>query len=416
MNSSQGVLFSDDSFSCNDITPKEYSGRIDSRNLLRDLFKAYYSARKNKRRTFSQMEFETHYEDHIIDLWEEIQQGVYTPSPSIAFVKKKPVIREVFAPAFRDRVVHHYIFQKLSPIYEKEFIPDSYSCRKGKGTLYGIKRVQGFLRSVHKKELHNSFILKLDIKNYFYSLDREYLFSLLEKKIKSETFLGVDKEILLFLVKQTIFNDPTKNVIKKGSSKEWSLLPRSKSLFHAPKGKGLAIGNLTSQLFSNIYLHSFDCFIRDELLVEYYGRYVDDFVLIHPSQDFLKSCIPKIQTRLSSLGLSLHPKKIYLQHYKKGLPFLGAYITPFVCYAENRVKKNAYQCIHSIQKKMQNNKDTYLYSERKNIQSSLNSYLGTIAQYSSFSLRKKMLNTFPPEFWENFFIRNDYASIGMQKI
>jgi len=218
MNSHQSMLFSEDSFRFNDITPQEYSWRIDSQNLLRDLFRAYYSARKNKRRTLSQIKFETEYENNIIDLWEEIGNRSYTPSPSIAFVKKKPVIREVFAPDFRDRVVHHYLFQKLSPVYEKDFIEDSYSCRKGKGTLYGINKVQGFLRSVHERDLKNAYILKLDIKNYFYSLDREHLFSLLEKKIKSKTFLGVDKEILLFLVKQTIFNDPTKNVIKKGST------------------------------------------------------------------------------------------------------------------------------------------------------------------------------------------------------
>ena len=140
------------------ITEKEQN-----RELLVDIFKAYRSARKNKRAKKSQLEFEFNYESKLIKLHKEIIQRKYTPLQSTAFISTKPVIREVFAAHFQDRIVHHLIFNHISPIFEKEFIEDSYSCRKAKGTLYGVNRIFDFVNESSKHYTKDAYILKLDI-------------------------------------------------------------------------------------------------------------------------------------------------------------------------------------------------------------------------------------------------------------
>lgn len=388
-----------------------FAQTINHKNLLQDLFKAYYDARKNKRRTNSQLAFERHYEQNLFDLWEQIINRSYTPQPSTVFIKTKPVIREVFAAQFVDRVIHHYLFNVLSPLFEKSFIQDSYSCRKGKGTLYGINRVQGFLKDMHIFGHRKAFVLKLDIQNYFYSLDRQLLFEMIISRLQHEPLFGYDKEIIFFLLTKIIFNDPTQKVIKKGTKEEWETLPKSKSLFYAKAGKGFAIGNLTSQLFSNIYLNDFDHFVQEKLHIACYGRYVDDFVMVHPSAEYLKSCIPFIQDFLKPLGLMLHPKKQYFQHYQKGLPFLGAYIKPFSRFVENRTKKNAFALVRSVSFLPIEECST---KKHANLRSRLNSYFGIMKPHNSYHLRKKLFHALPASFWQYFHYRLDYSAVMMR--
>ena len=111
-------------------------------SLLTDLFASYYSARANKRNTASQMKFEAHLSRNLISLYEDVRDRTYSPGRSICFIIRDPVQREVFAASFRDRIIHHYLFNKLEPLFEPTFIYDSYSCRKGKGTLFGIERLE----------------------------------------------------------------------------------------------------------------------------------------------------------------------------------------------------------------------------------------------------------------------------------
>ena len=140
------------------ITKKEQD-----RELLVDIFKAYRCARKNKRAKKSQLEFEFNYESKLIKLHKDIVQRKYKPLQSTAFISTKPVIREVFAAHFQDRVVHHLIYNHISPIFEKEFIDDSYSCRKGKGTLHGVNRIFDFVNNSSEHYTKDAYILKLDI-------------------------------------------------------------------------------------------------------------------------------------------------------------------------------------------------------------------------------------------------------------
>jgi len=135
--------------------------------LLEGLFVAYYAARSNKRNTINALKFEKHFEHNLFKLCEDIIERKYDPQPSICFIVNKPVKREIFAADFRDRVVHHYIYNHISPVFEKTFINDSYSCRKGKGTHYGIQRLDHFIRSCSHNYSKDCYILKLDIKGYF---------------------------------------------------------------------------------------------------------------------------------------------------------------------------------------------------------------------------------------------------------
>jgi retron-type reverse transcriptase len=207
--------------------------RTDPCKLLVDLFQAYYDARKNKRNTVNALNFERHLESSLFALYDEIIEGRYEPKPSICFIVDRPVKREIFAADFCDRIIHHLIYNYISPIFEKSFINDSYSCRKNKGTHYGIKRMDHFIRSCSQ--------------NY-------------------------------------------------------------------TQDCGLPIGNLTSQLFGNICLNEFDHFVKKDLHIRYYGRYVDDFILIHQEKEYLKSLIVPIREFLDhNLQLKLHPDKSSLR-------------------------------------------------------------------------------------------------------
>ena len=153
------------------------------KKLLNDLFQAYYDARRNKRNTISALKFEVDYEKKLFKLYEEIKNRNYQLNESICFISFYPVQREIFAADFRDRIVHHLIYNYISPIFERQFINDAYSCREGKGTSYGIKRIDHFIRSCSRNYKKDCYILKLDIKGYFMSMDRSILYEKIEKTL-----------------------------------------------------------------------------------------------------------------------------------------------------------------------------------------------------------------------------------------
>lgn len=159
-------------------------------DIIKDLFQAYYDARKNKRNKIDAIEFEMDYESHLFELAEEILNEQYRPSKSICFVVDKPVKREIFAASFRDRVVHHLIYNYINQILEPCFIHDSYSCRLGKGTLYGIRRLDHFIRSCSENYQKDCYILKLDIKGYFMSINRGILY----QKVMNRLERGNERE------------------------------------------------------------------------------------------------------------------------------------------------------------------------------------------------------------------------------
>ena len=388
-----------------------------SYDFTEQMFQAYYDCRKNKRNTINALKFERHFEKNLFELIEEIETGTYQPGRSIAFIVKNPVKREVFAADFRDRVVHHWLIKKLNPYFEKFFIYDSYACRVNKGTHFGIRRIDQFIKDCSANYKNDCYILKLDVKGFFMHINRNLLFERLALFIDKQ-YPENDKELVKDICYKVVFNDPTKNCITKGSKNDWKGLPKSKSLFSTPENCGLPIGNLTSQVFANFYMNPFDHFVKKDLGIRYYGRYVDDFVLIHPDKTYLRLLISEIKRNLKEkLMLELHPDKVYIQHFNKGVKFLGAVIKPHRIYIANRTKGNFYRAIekqngiardHSPRgikrcfgEAIPRGKPTM--EEKDSFLSSMNSYLGILKHYKTYKLRKKMIKENLSAWWWNFF-------------
>ena len=365
---------------------------------LEDVFEAYYECRRNKRNKQGALEFEVNLEENLITLWQELCSGSWKPSQSIVFLVYKPVMREIFAANFRDRIVHHLILKFLNPLFEQYFIYDSYSCRVGKGTHFGIDRVANFIKSSSMHNTKNVWILKIDIQSFFMSINRHILFSRLEEFIK-KFYFEKNRDFLINLCKIVIFNEPTHNCIFHSNFDEWKLLPKNKSLFYANKGCGLPIGNFTSQVFANFYLTEFDYYIKNICGIRYYGRYVDDCVIAHHSKSFLLKLLVNIKRYLKLyLGLTLHPKKIYLQPYKKGLRFLGTFIKPTHIVVNMNIIRNFREAINRGNDLADERRPTK--EEMKKFISSINSYLGIMKHYKTYKKRRKLLTKFISQNWK----------------
>ena len=317
--------------------------------LTKELKKAHLDARRGKTKKPEVIAFDKITGLEIAALAREIHARSYTPLPSTAFIVNRPVKREIFAAAFRDRVVHHFLFNQVNKWWDPRFIEDNYSCRLGKGTLYGIRRLDHHIRSVSRNYTRPAYVLQLDLQGYFMSLER--------KKLYTRAMWGLNRQfpdkgymyqVCKFLWKVIIFNDPLEGAIFNCPRRAWNGLPPSKSLFHQPKDRGIAIGNLTSQLLSNIYLDQLDRFVTLELGFKYYGRYVDDFYLVSTNKAELVEASKVIEQYVSGeLGLVLHPHKRHLQECHKGVAFLGAVVYPFRIHPGKRLKHNLLSALSS---------------------------------------------------------------------
>jgi hypothetical protein len=352
-------------------------------------------------------------EEGLMLLARAIYERKYNPKPCIAFIIHKPVMREIFAADFTDRIIHHLLYRSLYPIIDRKLINDTYSCRVGKGTLYGINRVGKFIRSCSNNYSKESYILKLDIQAYFMNIQHQIIYDKVLAMLpdKKQNYLGISKETLLYLLKQTIFNPVKENCRIKGNRNDWNGLPSSKSLFYYPNTTGLPIGNLTSQVFGNVYMNDFDHFVKRELKIKYYGRYVDDMVFVHNDKNYLQSLIPILSNfLLSSLGLVIHPNKIVLVNANEGIQFLGQIIKPYRNYVSNRTKNNFYQAIQRINKIMSEVPE-FSWQQLCDIRAVLNSYLGILQQAATYNLRKTMLGKLVKRFYDFFFVAKDLNKV-----
>jgi len=323
--------------------------------LLKELWCAYEIARKGKRKTVDEHRFEVNDIENICFLRDSIVRRVYAPSRGVTFVVHDPVTREIVAAPFRDRVVHHFLYNLSADWWDRRFSPDSYSCRKGKGVLYGQQRLATHVRQATQNYTEPAFAVTMDIQSYFISLSHRKLYQRIlwgldrqfqryanPKTLPSNYFPQnqitchpYDRDQLYqtakFLWHQIIYDDPMRDITVRGSKRDWAALPYNKSLFHCRPGHGIVIGNLTSQLISNIFLDQLDRFITLDLGYKHYGRYVDDFFIIVPMRQKpqLMRDIPVIGRYLQNeLDLNLHPHKIRTQSVDKGIPFIGAVIYP----------------------------------------------------------------------------------------
>lgn len=357
--------------------------------LLEELWKAYLEARKGKRKTMDEHKFELNDFQNILQLRNDILDRKYHPSRGVAFIIHDPVTREIFAAPFRDRSVHHFLYNICGEWWDRHLIVDSYSCRVGKGTLYGQQRLAKHIRSTTNNFTESAFVAKLDIQGYFMSLKREKLFDRVNWGLERQ-FANNKNQLyrtVKYLWKEIIFDDPVKDVVVRGNRSDWNNLPHNKSLFYQPKGQGIVIGNLTSQLLSNIYLDQLDRFVTFTLGYKHYGRYVDDFYIIVPmsQKNQLLRDIEVIENFLKSLDLTLHPKKRYFQVVEKGIPFIGAVAYPGYITPTKRVQK---RCRNAFQKVAEGN---------GNIETVI-SYLGHLKHQNSTKILKKIFDELG---WDN---------------
>lgn len=360
-----------------------------------ELYEAYVDCRKRKRTTINALEFEIEDSRKLFNLWTDLNHMNYEIGKSITFCVERPVKREVFAADFRDRIVHHLLINRINDILEKEFIEDSYSCRKGKGTDYGIRKCQEYLIKAIEGYSENAYIIKCDLKSFFMTIDKE--------KLKRKLFKFIDENyhkdendvrFVKYLIELIILHEPQHNCIRKQSVDHWSNLPKEKSLFSCKQGYGLPIGNLTSQIFANFYLSDFDKFIKKQLGLDYYGRYVDDFFIICNDKYEANDVLKQIRKYLSDNGVNLHPKKLYIQHLYKGIQFIGAVVKDNRIYISNRTKGSFYAkiCLINNYIKQQYEKGLELtLNEKEHIVGSINSYLGFLIHYKTYNIRKKIL-------------------------
>ncbi|MBQ6147411.1 RNA-directed DNA polymerase [Candidatus Saccharibacteria bacterium] len=340
-------------FSYNDDWEREIGdeGNIESW-LLAELARAFFLARKAKRSTQDEQLFENRLFENLIQLRDDILNHKYKPGRGIAFIVHEPVIREIFAAPFRDRVIHHFLFNGVYDWWDRRLIHDCYSCRIDKGTLFGIKRLAHHVQSATDGYKHEAYSIKMDIQGYFMSLPRDGLYQRVCWGLNQQFPRGGKRyEIYKEIWAKIIFDDPTVGVRLRGQEREWSKLPKSKSLFSQPEGKGIVIGNLSSQLLSNIYLDLLDRFVTFDLKYKHYGRYVDDFYMIVREEEFekAKKDIMLIDQFLANIGLTLHPKKTRIQNVKKGTEFLGAVVYPGRVVPGKRVQSNYFKTLQQVE-------------------------------------------------------------------
>lgn len=333
--------------------------------LLAELWAAYKTARKGKRYTVDEHRFELNAMENIIDLRDSIVRHYYKPNRGVAFIVHDPVTREIVAAPFRDRVVHHFLYNICGEWWDRRFLPDSYSCRKGKGTLYAQERMQKHLRqAIRSSTERRAYIAKLDLQGYFMSLNHEKLYRRVAWGVDRQLEVGQNfnvrcaeedrerlKQVLKYLWYEVIFDKPMQNITIRGRRSDWRGLPATKSLFKQPAGQGIVIGNLTSQLLSNIFMDQFDRYVRFELGYKHYGRYVDDFFIIVPweRREQLLRDVPVMEKYLKrEMDLTLHPKKRFLQEAGKGIPFVGAVIYEDCKIPGRRMRRNCYAAAYRL--------------------------------------------------------------------
>ncbi len=279
---------------------------------------AVYKASKNKRHRPYVIQFNKHLMDNIAEIGRELESGKYMPGSYREFYIYDKKLRKISAAPFRDRVVHHALCNVIMPHFEKSFIDTSFANRSGKGTHRAVRLCQLYLSK-------NRYYVKLDIQKYFPSIDHEVLKNIVQRKIKCRKTLGL---VDIIIDNSNLQDSPSFYFTDDGLFAPYQ------------RRKGLPIGNLTSQYFANIYLTPLDHFIKEQLRIKNYIRYVDDFVIFGDDKDFLRLCVKRITVFLEQYRLKIHDKKADIRKTCDGITFLGYRVFPgyIRITAENFVK------------------------------------------------------------------------------
>lgn len=328
-----------------------------------NLFAAWEVFKRGKRKKLDVLEFEQNLEANIFQLHRDLRNRTYRHGPYTSFYIRDPKRRHIHKAEVRDRVLHHAIFSVLNPIFEPTFIADSFSCRVGKGTHRGMKRLHAMLRAASGNYHKPCFALKCDVRKFFESVDHGILRAMVRRKIK-------DRDALLLL----------DGIIESFGSGHGALFGR----------RGLPIGNLTSQLFANIYLNELDQFVKQILKIKYYVRYTDDFMIVADTEVRLHTLLPIISNYLEkTLKLELHPKKVTIRTPRQGIDFLG-----YVLLRHYRLLRTKTR--HRMFKKLNQYANAYQSGaiEEDTLEGAVISYLGVLSHADAYELSEDLKNQF----------------------
>ena len=339
-----------------------------------NLHKAWEEARKGKRYRDDVLIFNANYEEHLIDIQNQLIYGTYEVGRYHTFYVYEPKKRLIMSLPFKDRIVQWAIYRQLFPIYEKSFIYDSYACRRGKGTHKAADRLQYWLRQTERKP-ERYYYLKMDISKYFYRVDHEILLNILKRRIKDER--------LLDLLEKIINCESTKFGLPMGKE------PDEVEVCDRLGDKGMPIGNLTSQMFANIYLNEVDQYAKHELGLHYYIRYMDDIIILHHDKKYLAEVKELLRVFLDeNLRLNLN-NKTAIRPCSMGIDFVGYRI-----WATHRrlKKKTAVKIKRNLKKQIAKVKAG---EERKDrLDRSVASYRGILSHCDSYGLRQSLNELF----------------------
>lgn len=368
--------------------------KLSYQQLCDDLYECYLLAAKNKEDRGSLRKFEENLRDNLLDLANDLWNRTYVPGPMRCFVLDELKKREVFASVeFRDRVVHQLYKRFTSGIFANSFIEDSYGCLVGRGTHFGIRRLQHHIKSESQNYSKECWVLKLDIRGFFYSIDRPKLLEITEGLIRkmadhnatdrrgfrsaSKWREKVDIDFILYLTRVLLDDDPLEDCVLSSPVYAWDNVERAKTLWNSPPGKGVAAGNLYVQILANVYLNVFDQFVKRELKCRHYGRYVDDAYIVSCDKEWLWGLVPKIEAFLrDELGLTLHRGKLRLCNARYGVEFLGAWVKPYRTYVSN-------QSLARMRYRI--NKTSVRDGDR--LRQTVNSYLGILSHFSAYNIK-----------------------------
>lgn len=269
--------------------PKQIKNIFDSKLSYMNLYEAHLRASKHKRKRRDVMIFEMDLETNLMNLYHSIKNGTYHRGKYHEFTVYEPKERIIQSLPYIDRIVHQwYVEEFIIPYIAKKFIKDTYACIRGKGTHKAVDALQHDMR-IMKRRYGHYYVLKCDIRKYFYTIDKDILFSILKHHI-------ADKKLLEF----------TKSLI-----------------YDNDNSKGIPIGNYTSQYFANIYLNELDHYVKETLRIKYYIRYMDDFIILVPTKEEASHCKKLITHFLNKkLALDLNKKSKYYPN-ELGVDFCG---------------------------------------------------------------------------------------------
>jgi retron-type reverse transcriptase len=343
---------------------KRHGHLFDRLVSFENLLAAAQAARRGKRFKPNTARFDYHLERELLTLQHELATHTYRPGPYRTFTIREPKARLISAAPYRDRVVHHALCRVIAPIFERTFIKDSYACRVAKGTHLAVEVFQRHAR-------RHSYVLKCDIAKYFPSIDHEILFNLLARKIKDAR--------LLWLIRRIVDASNEQEFVCQYFAGDDLFGPLNRR-------KGIPIGNLTSQFFANVYLSSFDHFVKEALRCSAYLRYCDDFVVFGDDKRRLWAIKEAMAGYLARLRLTLHPRKCQVMPTREGVDFLGYRIFP----THRRLRvTTAKRCIRRLREKARHCLRGTLPAER--FVQSLASWLGHAQHADTYGLRREVM-------------------------